>query len=79
VRVLALALLLACGCGADEPSPAAPDLATHGGNCTLDTIDADCAAACWRGDGGLPGTASPDWPCQPDPLCVDGRWQFFCK
>jgi hypothetical protein len=63
------ALLLLAGCGASK----SPRM------CTLDTVDADCAAACWHSDGGLPATGSPDWPCQPDPLCVDGRWQFFCK
>ena len=78
MRALAI-MLLFCGCDGAEPSSHAPDLAAKGAGCTLDTVNADCAAACWRGDGGLPGTGSPDWPCQPDPLCVDGRWQFFCK
>jgi hypothetical protein len=68
MRRLAIVVLLLCGCSSKS-----------GSNCTLDTVEADCAAACWRSDGGLPATGSPDWPCQPDPLCVDGRWQFFCK
>jgi hypothetical protein len=67
-----------CTCGADlQWHCGGPDLGAH---CTLATLEGDCAASCGAPDGGLPGTGSPAWPCQPDPICgSDGHWRFDCK
>ena len=88
--LVAALLLAACNRSSDGPAAGSRDLTGYDlelydggagkpGVCTLESAFTDCARRCWHADAALPGTGSPDWPCQPDPYCTDAGWVFDCK